>query len=105
MLLKNVVSICGKEGPEANVKLCLQRLDLTPFKNKTVLLKPNIGRWAKPGQGYIHDIGSRYIANRDCGIPGTLDARHHRQHYRTGGRFSDHPQIKPAGILGERRLG
>ena len=49
---KAVVSICGKKGPAENVKTCLKKLDLSPFKDKKVLLKPNLGRSAKPGQGY-----------------------------------------------------
>jgi uncharacterized protein (DUF362 family) len=52
MHLDDIVSICGKKGPIENVKSCLKELDLTPFKNKSVLLKPNVGRSAKPEQGY-----------------------------------------------------
>lgn len=48
----DVVSISGERGPLENVKSCLKELDLTPFKNKSVLLKPNVGRSAKPEHGY-----------------------------------------------------
>ena len=52
MYSEHVVSISGKKGPIENVKSCLERLDLSPFKNKSILLTPNIGRSARPGQGY-----------------------------------------------------
>ena len=52
MHLDRFVSICGKKGPEENVRTCLNRLDLSSLRNKSVLLKPNAGRSARPGQGY-----------------------------------------------------
>jgi uncharacterized protein (DUF362 family) len=47
-----VVSISGKSGPFENVRKALAGLDLTAVKNKSVLIKPNIGRAASVGGGY-----------------------------------------------------
>lgn len=46
------VSVSGKKDPIENVKDCLSNLDLSKLKDKSVLLKPNVGRAAKSGQGY-----------------------------------------------------
>ncbi len=47
-----IISICGKQGPFDNVLNALSALDLGWIKNKTVLIKPNVGRSAKPERGY-----------------------------------------------------
>jgi len=49
---KNLVSIDGKKGPFENIIGVLGRLDLSVINGKRVLIKPNIGRSAKPEQGY-----------------------------------------------------
>lgn len=52
MEMKPIVSIAGKNGPFENVKNVLKQIDLSEFKGKSILIKPNIGRAAKPEQGY-----------------------------------------------------
>lgn len=52
MKKKAIVSIAGKQGPFENVKNALNQLDLTKINGKSVLIKPNIGRSARPEQGY-----------------------------------------------------
>ena len=49
---KLVVSIAGQKGPFNNVVEALGRLDLSVVEGKRVLIKPNIGRAAKPEHGY-----------------------------------------------------
>ena len=52
MKKKPLVSIAGKKGPFENVKNALQQLDLSSIKDKSVLIKPNVGRAAAPEHGY-----------------------------------------------------
>jgi uncharacterized protein (DUF362 family) len=47
-----IVSIAGKQGPFMNVINALENIDLSHLKGKSVLIKPNIGRSAKPEHGY-----------------------------------------------------
>ncbi len=47
-----IVSVSGKKGVRQNVVQCLKQIDLNKITGKKVLLKPNVGRSAKPGQGY-----------------------------------------------------
>lgn len=47
---KNVAIVC-KKGPLENAKKALSALDLHRIKGLKVLIKPNIGRAAHPGQG------------------------------------------------------
>lgn len=49
---KSIVSISGKKGPFENVVSVLSQLDLSVVKGKRVLIKPNVGRAAKPEHGY-----------------------------------------------------
>ena len=49
---KPLVSIAGKQGPFNNVINVLKPIDLSFAKNKSVLLKPNLGRAAKAEHGY-----------------------------------------------------
>jgi len=49
---KPVVSVAGKQGPFKNVINALKPIDLSFAKNKSILLKPNLGRIAKPEHGY-----------------------------------------------------
>ncbi|MBN2531423.1 MAG: DUF362 domain-containing protein [Spirochaetales bacterium] len=50
MIEKNVAIVC-KNGPLENAKRALAALDLQRIKGLKVLIKPNIGRAAHPGQG------------------------------------------------------
>lgn len=52
MISKPVVSVAGKKGPFLNVIEALNQLDLSPLKNKRILIKPNVGRIAPPDLGY-----------------------------------------------------
>ncbi|MBN1997321.1 DUF362 domain-containing protein [candidate division KSB1 bacterium] len=52
MQSKPLIGITGKHGPFENVKNALKQIDLSLLKNKRILIKPNIGRVAKPEQGY-----------------------------------------------------
>ncbi|MGQ8338174.1 DUF362 domain-containing protein [Sunxiuqinia sp. A32] len=52
MISKPIVSIAGKEGPFLNVINALKQLDLSPLKDKRILIKPNVGRIAPPESGY-----------------------------------------------------
>lgn len=47
------VSVAGGNGPYANTRAALARLDLAGFAGRRVLLKPNAGRMAEPGSGVI----------------------------------------------------
>jgi uncharacterized protein (DUF362 family) len=47
-----LVSIAGKNGALQNVKNALAALDLKKIDGKSVLIKPNLGRAARPEQGY-----------------------------------------------------
>jgi uncharacterized protein (DUF362 family) len=47
-----IVSISGKQGPFMNVVKVLEKIDFSHLKDKSVLIKPNIGRAARPEQGY-----------------------------------------------------
>jgi uncharacterized protein (DUF362 family) len=49
---KPFVSIAGKQGPFRNVINALKPIDLSFAKDKSILLKPNMGRIAKPEHGY-----------------------------------------------------
>jgi uncharacterized protein (DUF362 family) len=44
---KKLVSVSGGLGPYENVIAALSRLDLSPFSNKKILVKPNCGRQTK----------------------------------------------------------
>ena len=46
------VSIAGGKGPFENVFEVLSQLDLSVLEGKKVLIKPNVGRAAKPEHGY-----------------------------------------------------
>jgi uncharacterized protein (DUF362 family) len=52
MKSKEIVSITGKNGPLENVKNALAGIDLRSISGKSVLIKPNLGRAARPEQGY-----------------------------------------------------
>ncbi len=45
------VFVASKDGPYSNTRNALANIDLSPAKNKHVLLKPNIGRNVKPYTG------------------------------------------------------
>jgi uncharacterized protein (DUF362 family) len=47
-----IVSIAGKQGPFMNVMNALEKIDLSRLKDKSVIIKPNIGRAARPEHGY-----------------------------------------------------
>ena len=47
-----VVGIAGKQGPFQNVATALAALDLSSIAQKSVLIKPNLGRVAGVGHGY-----------------------------------------------------
>ena len=49
------VHVTRGNGPYANTRAVLDRMDLSPAKNKRVLLKPNAGRVAQPGKGIVTD--------------------------------------------------
>lgn len=49
---KDIVSIAGKQGPYNNVINALKQIDLSCISGKSVLIKPNNGRAAKPEHGY-----------------------------------------------------
>jgi uncharacterized protein (DUF362 family) len=49
---EGLVSISGKQGALENVKSVLAAIDLEPVRGKKILLKPNLGRAARPEQGY-----------------------------------------------------
>lgn len=46
------VGIAGKKGPFENIISALSQIDLSIVKDKRVLIKPNVGRAAKPEHGY-----------------------------------------------------
>jgi len=48
---KKQVNITHGQGPFLNAKNALASLDLTFLKNKSVLVKPNLGRKVQPGRG------------------------------------------------------
>lgn len=52
MISKPIVSVAGESGPFLNVIEALGKLDLSPLKNKRILIKPNVGRIAPPEAGY-----------------------------------------------------
>ena len=57
-------------GPYINTRTALANIDLSPAKNKRVLLKPNIGRNAKPQTGIITDpqvVAAAVDAFKDAG--------------------------------------
>ena len=57
-------------GPYINTRTALANIDLSPAKNKRVLLKPNIGRNAKPQTGIITDsqvVAAAIDAFKDAG--------------------------------------
>ncbi|MFH0919916.1 MAG: DUF362 domain-containing protein [Fibrobacterota bacterium] len=47
----HLVSVAGGCGPYKNIREALNRLDLTPFKDKRVLVKPNAGRRVEASRG------------------------------------------------------
>jgi uncharacterized protein (DUF362 family) len=47
----HLVSVTGGKGPYTNIREALARLDLSPFKDKRVLVKPNAGRKVESGRG------------------------------------------------------
>jgi uncharacterized protein (DUF362 family) len=49
--LRNAVFVASKAGPYNNTRNALANIDLSPAKNKRVLLKPNIGRNVEPYTG------------------------------------------------------
>jgi uncharacterized protein (DUF362 family) len=51
MNTKPLVSIAGKQGPYKNVLTALAKIDLSGIKNKSVLIKPNVGRKALAEHG------------------------------------------------------
>jgi uncharacterized protein (DUF362 family) len=52
MTIKDTVSIAARQGPFNNIITALEKIDLSWIKDKSVLIKPNIGRAARPEQGY-----------------------------------------------------
>ena len=52
MKSRPIVSVAAKNGPFENVRNALKQLDLSPLKNKRILIKPNVGRIAPPEIGY-----------------------------------------------------
>lgn len=48
-----VVSVAAKQGPYENTRTALAHFDLSPAKDKRVLLKPNAGRIAHAGSGVV----------------------------------------------------
>lgn len=52
MQRNTIVCIEAKQGALMNAKSALRKIDLSCLKDKRVLIKPNIGRTAKPGGGY-----------------------------------------------------
>lgn len=46
-----LVSVAHGQGAYANTRMALQAMDLSPIQGKRVLLKPNVGRVAMPGEG------------------------------------------------------
>ncbi|MHC4519173.1 MAG: DUF362 domain-containing protein [Planctomycetota bacterium] len=64
------VSVAHGQGPYANARAALDRLDLAPARGKRVLLKPNAGRVALPGEGITTDpqvVAAAIDAFRDAG--------------------------------------
>lgn len=55
MLARPTVYVAGGNGPYANTLTALEQIDLSPVRGKRVLLKPNAGRIAPPGQGITTD--------------------------------------------------
>jgi uncharacterized protein (DUF362 family) len=75
MYRDNKVCIAGKSGPKQNIKTVLEQLNISSLKGKSVLIKPNVGRAAKPGKGYnthpeaiaglievLQEVGAKKIA-------------------------------------------
>jgi uncharacterized protein (DUF362 family) len=48
-----VVVVTAKQGPYENTRTALAQFDLSPFRGKRVLLKPNAGRIAHAGSGIV----------------------------------------------------
>jgi uncharacterized protein (DUF362 family) len=64
------VSVAHGHGPYANTRAALQRIDLSPARGKRVLLKPNVGRLAVPGEGittHPEVVAAAVDAFRDAG--------------------------------------
>ncbi|MHC4497166.1 MAG: DUF362 domain-containing protein, partial [Planctomycetota bacterium] len=58
------------EGPYDNTRKALSNIDLSPSKNKRVLLKPNVGRNAEPESGittHPQVVAAAIDAFRECG--------------------------------------
>ena len=58
------------DGPYENTREALSHIDLSPSKNKRVLLKPNVGRNAQPGKGvttHPQVVAAAIDAFRDSG--------------------------------------
>jgi uncharacterized protein (DUF362 family) len=49
------VHVAAGKGPYANTRDALAEVDLSPARGKRVLLKPNAGRVAPPGEGIVTD--------------------------------------------------
>ena len=88
---KESVAITFKNGPFENAKKALNALNLQKIKGSKILIKPNIGRAAHPGQGIntqpeavagaieaLKDAGASYIAVGESPIVGvdTMEAFH-----------------------------
>lgn len=52
---RNTIYIAKGKGPYENTREVLSQMDLSSFKGKKVLLKPNVGRIAPEGQGITTD--------------------------------------------------
>jgi uncharacterized protein (DUF362 family) len=52
---KTEVFVTAGDGPYKNTRNALKNIDLSPARNKRVLLKPNAGRLARPGEGATTD--------------------------------------------------
>jgi uncharacterized protein (DUF362 family) len=59
------ISVAGGKDAYTNARTALSRLDLSPARGRRILLKPNAGRMAQPGEGVNTD--PRVVA-------GTIDA-------------------------------
>jgi uncharacterized protein (DUF362 family) len=73
-LLKNtsssMVNVAHGNGPYANTRAALEPIDLSQVQGKRVLLKPNVGRAAQPGQGittHPEVVAAAIDAFRDAG--------------------------------------
>jgi len=68
---ENTVFVTHGKGPFENAKNALSSLDLGFLKNKSILVKPNIGRMADPGLGintHPEAIAGVLEVLKDCGL-------------------------------------